>query len=209
MNSIIQSIPLYSLIYKLRYFILKKQTGFEKMEKLYESIYPKTLLSTEAAALFKLAKESKGIIVEIGAFVGLSTIILAEGSKFGNRSIIYSIDPHEENTSDVVYYPDTTHAFQYNLLKTSSRKFVKPIYDYSYNVVDKIPNKIELLFIDGNHGFDAVKNDLVLYKDKVSKTGLIAMHDSFRWGVEKAITDQLGDWKRVSRTKSLTVWKRY
>jgi len=57
----------------------------------------------EALFLYELAKDVKnGVIVEIGATQGRSTICLAMGSKAGNGVKVYSIDPHAGG----MYTPD-------------------------------------------------------------------------------------------------------
>lgn len=47
----------------------------------------------EGKFLYSAATECKGNIVEIGSWKGKSTIWLCNGSKEGNNSKIYSIDP--------------------------------------------------------------------------------------------------------------------
>lgn len=57
--------------------------------------------------------------------------------------------------------------------------------DYSFNVVNAFDNNsIDFIFIDGDHTYDAVKQDYDLYFSKVKQGGLIFLHDSrmFRGG---------------------------
>lgn len=57
--------------------------------------------------------------------------------------------------------------------------------DYSFNVVNSFDNNsIDFIFIDGDHTYDAVKQDYDLYFSKVKHGGLIFLHDSrmFRGG---------------------------
>ena len=49
--------------------------------------------------------------------------------------------------------------------------------DYSGNVADKIPNNLDFVYIDGNHSYKYVKEDLELYYPKVKDGGLVGGHD--------------------------------
>ena len=45
-------------------------------------------------------------------------------------------------------------------------------------------NKLDLLFIDGDHSYEGVKNDFELYSSLVKENGLICFHDIIpsSWG---------------------------
>ena len=45
------------------------------------------------------------------------------------------------------------------------------------NIVSKIPNNLDFLFIDGDHSYEGVYEDFNLWKIKVRKGGIIALHD--------------------------------
>ncbi|MCS7180690.1 MAG: class I SAM-dependent methyltransferase, partial [bacterium] len=40
-------------------------------------------------------------------------------------------------------------------------------------------NQVDVLFIDGDHSYESVKNDYFIYRKLVKKGGIIAFHDSF------------------------------
>jgi hypothetical protein len=51
--------------------------------------------------------------------------------------------------------------------------------DYSYDVHSQFVNEsVDFLFIDGDHTYDAVRQDYELYFPKIRKGGLIFFHDS-------------------------------
>jgi hypothetical protein len=55
----------------------------------------------------------------------------------------------------------------------------------SLDVVDTFQNKsIDFLYIDGNHEFDHVMQDMIRWIPKVKERGIIAIHDycAFWWG---------------------------
>ncbi|MFH1760634.1 MAG: class I SAM-dependent methyltransferase [bacterium] len=54
------------------------------------------------------------------------------------------------------------------------------ITDYSYNAVKTWNKKIDLLWLDGDHNYEAVKRDFLDWKRHVVPDGRIAIHDSRR-----------------------------
>ena len=75
------------------------------------------LTDEEAKLLYKLAKNCKGVIVEIGSWKGKSTICMAKGSKAGNNVKIYAIDPHVGSSEHKKKYEKYGHST--NLRKIS------------------------------------------------------------------------------------------
>jgi len=51
------------------------------------------------------------------------------------------------------------------------------IRELSEDAADKIPNNLDFVYIDGNHKFDYVLNDLEIYYPKLKKGGVIGGHD--------------------------------
>jgi len=47
----------------------------------------------------------------------------------------------------------------------------------SINGVDQVPNNIDLVFIDGDHSYEHVKQDILTWKRKVRVGGLLTGHD--------------------------------
>lgn len=62
--------------------------------------------------------------------------------------------------------------------------------DFSENVVHKFDEEsIDIIYIDGNHSYDAILRDLENYYDKIKKGGLIIGDDYNEPGVKKAIEE--------------------
>ena len=49
--------------------------------------------------------------------------------------------------------------------------------DFSYNIIDLIPDDIDFVYIDGDHRYEAVIKDINLFYPKLKKGGLLAGHD--------------------------------
>lgn len=185
----------------------------ETVHKLCQSVGGQISL-TAAVFLYNLAKEcNNGVIVEIGSANGLSTIALALGSKAGNRTKVYSIDPHaggmaqdsciSEGASgvgapDVKYYTgqgSSNLQFYDNIKKWRVDDIVIPICDYSELAYKNFDNgkgwdkDIGLLWIDGDHRYNYVKLDIELWSKHVISGGTVVMHDYTYPGIKRAVTE--------------------
>lgn len=147
------------------------------------------LTEKEAVFLFYLAKLNYlGSIVEIGAWKGFSTIILALGSIAGMGRAVFSVDPHTGSPEHgtVWTYPE----FKKNLETFNVSDIVLPMVSKSEDVpIGRLPT-IGLLYIDGDHSYENVKQDFEKFYPKVSVGGYILFHDSTeKEGVVKLINE--------------------
>jgi predicted O-methyltransferase YrrM len=146
------------------------------------------LAPNEGWFLYNLAKETKGDIIEIGSYVGGSTIILAKGLK--NPYKVYAIDPHIVNNKMVkklnnrIVPKDTSQTFKNNVKKAKVKNKIILIEKTSeearkiWNNVKKDKNKIRVVWIDGDHEYEGVKKDFFLWEPCLEKEGIIAFHDT-------------------------------
>ncbi|MFN2123302.1 MAG: class I SAM-dependent methyltransferase [Candidatus Promineifilaceae bacterium] len=135
----------------------------------------------EALCLHKLACEVEdGCIVEVGSYRGKSTVALATGSQQGHAVPVFAIDPHESFVGPVggVFGPQDRSAFFSNMLRTSCAESVRLINLPSQTVVKIWSHKIGLLWLDGDHNYDAVASDFFGFVPFVVPGGYIALHDS-------------------------------
>jgi len=124
-------------------------------------------------------------VVEIGAFIGYSTICLAQAMKDNGQDegCVYSIDPFVFLKKASWLSKDIDNAYELaieNIREAGVESRVESIKGYShdvaYNLLPKL-DEIDLLFIDGKHTYKAVLSDYNLYHSKVRKGGLILFHD--------------------------------
>ncbi|QHO63575.1 class I SAM-dependent methyltransferase [Candidatus Chazhemtobacterium aquaticus] len=150
------------------------------------------LRDDEAILLNQLAAQATPvtIIVEIGSWKGKSTIALALSAKVP----VYAIDPH---TGSPEHHQkgksvDTYKDFLNNIESHNLTKKVKPLRLTSKEAAKKINKPISLLFIDGDHSYQAVSQDFKDYYPKLQLGGTIAFHDTISWpGPRKLVTQQL------------------
>ncbi len=151
--------------------------------KALEEIFkvPGMLTPTEGGFLYQLAQlESRnGVIVEIGSWKGKSTILLASGSMKVGGEKVYAIDPHKP-LAEEGYVEDTEAEFRKNIEAAGVQDHVVPMVMTSEEAAKGWSKPIRLLWIDGDHRYEQVKRDFLLWSPHVVEGGIIAMHDTIR-----------------------------
>ncbi len=152
------------------------------------------LSTREGKLLYTLANKckGKGAIVEIGSWKGKSTIWLANGSKLAGNSKIHAIDPHvgssEHNTPEQQVW--TFDQFKANIEKAGVADHIVPLIMTSEKAAQDFDKPVELIFIDGAHEYEYVKQDFELWFPKVIPGGVMAFHDTVGWdGPKKVVKD--------------------
>lgn len=151
----------------------------------------------EGKFLYKAAKncKGKGVIVEIGSWKGKSTIWLAKGSKAGSGVKVYAIDPHTGSSENrdkygkVWTYPE----FEHNITEADVQDIVVPLIKTSEESGREWDGKaIELLWIDGAHEYEMVKQDFELWSQYLIEGGIIAFHDTIGWsGPRRLVKEEI------------------
>lgn len=138
------------------------------------------------------------VIVEIGSWVGTSAVEFARRFKK-----VICIDPFIEikNTITNKYnMRDVEELFDYNIRGYDN---IKKIKDYSYNVAQKLDEKVDVVYIDGNHHYISVLKDIHSWLPKTTK--FICGHDYYHKfpGVIKAVNEMF---KKPDKTFKDTSW---
>ena len=131
----------------------------------------------EAALLTRLASEvEEGCIVEVGSYRGMSTIALAKGA----RVPVYAIEPHEHFTGILggTFGPDDRRAFFENLLRAGVVEQVRLVNLSSEVVAPAWQLPVCLLWIDGDHRYEAVRRDFASWEPHLR--GKVAFHDAIQ-----------------------------
>lgn len=184
----------------MKYTTTKEQTWMRNQE------------STEG--LLDLIKElgdnSNKTMVEIGSFVGESTVLFAQSFKN-----VIAIDPFMEGYDDA---DPTSYLFEFNnvyqtyLDRTNNHKNIQTIVATSIDALDQLKeDKFDFVYIDGLHTYDGVKTDIENYMPLVKKGGVIGGHDytdkiAHLVGVKKAVDEILGKPDKVFKDNS---WIKY
>src|SRR5512133_3477979 len=174
-------------------------SDFTPVKELIKDV-PGWLSDEEGEALYELARacSGTGVIVEIGSWKGKSTICLGIGSRAGSGVRIFAVDPHA----------DYRHGeFKDNIERAGIADLVTPVKGLSQDVADEFQEPIELLFVDGSHEEELVREDFDKWVPKVIDGGIVAFHDTtWHEGARKVQANTARDRlhaRRVQATKAV------
>lgn len=158
-----------------------------------------------------------GRIVEIGSFRGKSTAILAAGSDASVK--VCAIDPHAgndrapgawEGSADVG--SQDHDAFMANLSSVGVTDRVHHVREFSQKAHPLVEGTIDVLYVDGAHGYGPASDDLSTWGARVVDGGEMYVHDVFNsFYVTLAILRHLGlsrRWRYLGRESSLAMYRR-
>jgi len=153
------------------------------------------LQNSEIPLLARYARLATKTIVEIGAAYGASSsIFLLHSNK---DTGVYSIDPFI--TDSMTPFRATKEKCEKNVRRILStfKKLNRLsswhlITDYSYNVSKKWKKPIDMIFIDGDHHYEAVKRDFEDWVPHVRSGGFVLFHDSCKLEATPAHTFNRG-----------------
>lgn len=104
------------------------------------------------------------IWLEIGSNIGESTLII---SSFPHINKLYCIDPFYEEEQYIQFKQRIKH-------KLSKIEIIRK---KSEEIYSSFTDKIDVIYIDGNHSYESVKNDLEFSYNIVRRNGFICGHD--------------------------------
>jgi predicted O-methyltransferase YrrM len=140
-----------------------------------------------------------GVFAEIGSHLGASAVILAEAlnrraKSTNNTGTVYCIDTWK-NDAMSEGSQDTWAEFSRNSEPWSS--FVAPLRGHSVEVVLPSDRQLDLLFVDGDHTYQAVREDVDRHGQRVRVGGRIVFHDQDRPDVARVVGELLttGHWR--------------
>ena len=123
-------------------------------------------------------------VVEIGSSRGRSTIAAAHAllARAGG-GILYAIDPQD----DVAF-----EELRANLSRAGVESVVRPLRATSHEAREQFgAEPIDLIFIDGSHEYEDVRDDLRDWLPLLRPGGIVALNDPFWWGVPRALGERL------------------
>jgi predicted O-methyltransferase YrrM len=179
------------------------------------------LKDLEGYALLRLAADGPGAgaVVEIGSYLGRSTAFLAAGSKAASREPVVAVDHFQGSpehqagqkfaSATLAREGTTYNQFLANLQRLGLDDHVRPVVASSEEAAAEWTGAIRLLFIDGDHSYDASRRDFELWSPHVVRGGLICFHDIGVWpGVTRfyeALLNDSADYRQAAAAMSLRV----
>lgn len=161
----------------------------------------------ERLLLYKLSLllPKKSVLVEIGSYLGASSVFLASAATERN-SLLYCIDTWKNDAMT----EGTRDTFVEFLRNTEPLKAaIRPLRDKSENIAKTFNESIDLLFLDGDHSYEAVKTDTELWLPKIKNGGIIIFHD-YGWaaGVKRAVNELVKPLQIEEHVVDNTYWAR-
>lgn len=133
------------------------------------------------------AAQVTGDVMEIGAYMGRSAILLGYLPRAGERFVI--CDPFGENgglsndnsAEQTRWYAGLTRqAFEQNFLRFHSRlpdEIIAAPSATLHELVDELAKRFRIVHIDGSHEFDEVQSDIRLSRNLMAEGGMVVFDD--------------------------------
>lgn len=143
----------------------------------------------ELRALYRaaLSADGPGDVAEVGSWKGRSTVVLARALRDGrvDDARVWAIDHHvgsdEEEHRDILSREGTTlDAFRANVAAAGVERFVEPLVMTSGEGAAELSRRgieLRMVFIDGAHDEESVREDIRAFYPLVRPGGLLAFHD--------------------------------
>jgi predicted O-methyltransferase YrrM len=147
---------------------------------------PGWLLGAEAIELYLHASRvHDGDIVEIGSYLGRSTICLALGAQAGRSPRVLAIDPLGATDGQ-------RERLEGNLERAGVRNAVEIVEATSHAARHRVPDRtVGLLFVDGSHTYDDVVQDVVDWTPALVPGAVAAFNDVYWSDVSRALRDTI------------------
>lgn len=140
---------------------------------------------------------------EVGVLYGINAKHILQDL---NIKLLYLIDPY-------IPYPE------YLDIKTSFATYAQNLADknldpyknkidwkimMSADAVNLIPNDLDFVYIDGNHAYEFVKEDIKNYWPKIKKGGVIGGHDYYNQPPAREVKKAVDEWVAENNLKLYT-----
>jgi len=156
----------------------------------------------------ELGDNSEKTMIEIGSFVGESTVLFAQSFKK-----VIAVDPFLEGydpKDPTSYLFEFKNVYETYLGRTSPYSNIQTITmtsDDAVNILNE--DMFDFVYIDGLHTYDGVKTDITNYLPLVKEGGVIGGHDytddtvhKHLEGVKRAVIEMLGIPDKVFKDNS-------
>jgi predicted O-methyltransferase YrrM len=136
-----------------------------------------------------LSQPTGAVMVEIGSYLGASSCFLAAAALEIQGARLHCVDSWE-NEGMSEGSRDTWQDFQYNT--RGYQYVVEPHRGRSLDIASTFAQRIDLLFIDGDHSYEACHGDVNSWLPLVKAGGCVILHDlGWAEGVKRVVNEDL------------------
>jgi predicted O-methyltransferase YrrM len=144
----------------------------------------------EAVALAKTSRSlgPDATLVELGSFMGSSTVLMAGGRKLAGSGTVHCVDPFDGSGDEfsVPYYQAIAGAvgrplqdeFERNVERAGLTSYVKVHKGVAVDIAASFREPIDLLFMDGDQSPDGVRDAYNAWAPLLKVGGILAVHSS-------------------------------
>jgi len=126
-----------------------------------------------------VSKIPNGVFVEIGTFTGSFASLILDNSE---NSTLYCVDPYISYSEYDDAMNNTVGDDLYNevstRLKAQYGDRVVFVRNFSKDALSQLPDEFDFVYVDGNHRYTYVTDDLTLYYPRVKTGGYIVGDDA-------------------------------
>lgn len=151
----------------------------------------------ECLCLLAALPTAPGAILEIGSFMGRSTVLLAKAAALSGDTEVHAVDPLDAPSCtdpDLRGAASSAEQFHANLARTGVTHLVQHHRMRSEELARSWAGALRLLWIDGDHTLTGARTDLVSFRPHLADGAIVAMHDvlhTFEGGVRVFAEDLL------------------
>lgn len=159
--------------------------------------------SDQLLAVYWLAATwpAEGDVVELGAWVGLTTTYLATACRVRGSGRVWAVDTFRGTKEGETTYPsvqrlggDTLGAFHAQIERAGLSDVVEAVVGYTGEVAREYRGApIRVLLIDADHSYAGVRSDFERWSPMVVEGGLIIFHDYLMPAVARFVDEMLCD----------------
>ena len=147
-------------------------------------------LADSSAVLYGLVRSMKPqVCVEIGSARGNSSCAIGAALKENGCGKLYAIDPHSATQWNDSHSVETFDILRRNIAAVGLTEQVEIVRSLSGEAARDWTRPIDLIFIDGDHSYEGVKQDWDMFVKHITPFGLVVFHDTI-WEILPAANER-------------------